>query len=238
MKYIQDFLTYLFELIHGGLDSIGITDKGIAFVLAIAALTLLIKIVLLPLNIKQMKSQAAMQEIQPEIQKLQTKYKNDPQKQQAEMMKLYKDHNVSPFSGCLPLIIQMPILFALYYVFQKIDFGGATFLGIDLAANNSAIGMPFSLILPILAGASTYLSSWLLQRNNSNKNNTNTNTNNAAPAMNMGGMNIGMSIFMGVMAFNFKAALVMYWIINSLLQALQSYLIVILPAKKKAREAK
>lgn len=235
MKIIQNFLQSLFELIHGGLTSIGITDSGLAYVLAIAVLTLLIKIVLLPLNIKQMRSQAAMQEIQPELKKLQDKYKNDPQKQQAEMMKLYKEHNVSPFSGCLPLIIQMPILFALYWVFQAIDFGGATFLGIDLAANNSAIGIPFSLVLPILAGASTYLSSWLLQRNNSNKNNNN---NNAAPAMNMGGMNIGMSIFMGVMAFNFKAALVMYWIINSLLQALQSYLIVILPAKKKAKEAK
>ena len=230
MKYIQDFLDYLFQLIHGGLNAIGITDAGIAYVLAIAVLTLLIKVVLLPLNIKQMKSQAAMQEILPELQKLQAKYKNDPQKQQAEMM------NVSPFSGCLPLIIQMPILFALYYVFRKIDFGGATFLGISLGANNSAIGLPFSLILPILAGASTYLSSWLLQRNNSNKNNNN--NNNAAPAMNMGGMNIGMSIFMGVMAYNFEAALVMYWIINSLLQALQSYLIVILPAKRKAREAK
>ncbi|MGM9972480.1 MAG: membrane protein insertase YidC [Clostridiaceae bacterium] len=236
MKYIQDFLDYLFQLIHGGLNAIGITDAGIAYVLAIAVLTLLIKIVLLPLNIKQMKSQAAMQEIQPELQKLQAKYKNDPQKQQAEMMKLYKENNVSPFSGCLPLIIQMPILFALYYVFRKIDFGGATFLGISLGANNSAIGLPFSLILPILAGASTYLSSWLLQRNNSNKNNNN--NNNAAPAMNMGGMNIGMSIFMGVMAYNFEAALVMYWIINSLLQALQSYFIVILPAKRKAREAK
>ena len=233
MKIIQDFLQYLFELVHSGLNAIGITDAGLAYVLAIAALTLLIKIVLLPLNIKQMKSQAAMQEIQPELKKLQDKYKNDPQKQQAEMMKLYKDHNVSPFSGCLPLLIQMPILFALYWVFQAIDFGGATFLGIDLAANNSEIGLPFSLVLPILAGASTYLSSWLLQRNNSNNNN-----NNAAPAMNMGGMNIGMSIFMGVMAFNFKAALVMYWIINSLLQALQSYLIVILPAKRKAKEAK
>lgn len=234
MKYIQDFLDYLFQFIHSGLNAIGITDAGIAYVLAIAALTLLIKIVLLPLNIKQMKSQAAMQEIQPEVQKLQTKYKNDPQKQQAEMMKLYKEHNVSPFSGCLPLLIQMPILFALYYVFRKIDFGGATFLGISLGANNSAIGLPFSLILPILAGASTYLSSWLLQRNNSSKNN------NAAAnqTMNMGGMNIGMSIFMGVMAYNFEAALVMYWIINSLLQALQSYLIVILPAKRKAKEAK
>ncbi|WP_426350969.1 membrane protein insertase YidC [Alloiococcus sp. CFN-8] len=235
MKIIQDFLQYLFDVVHKGLNAIGITDAGLAYVLAIAVLTLLIKIVLLPLNIKQMRSQAAMQEIQPELKKLQDKYKNDPQKQQAEMMKLYKEHNVSPFSGCLPLIIQMPILFALYYVFQKIDFGGATFLGIDLAANNSAIGIPFSLILPILAGASTYLSSWLLQRNNSNKNNNN---NNAAPAMNMGGMNIGMSIFMGVMAFNFKSALVMYWIINSLLQALQSYLLVILPAKRKAKEAK
>ncbi len=216
-------------MIHGLLTGIGVTDTGIAYVLAIAFLTILIKLVLLPLNIKQMRSQAAMQEIQPQVQKLQTKYKNDPQKQQAEMMKLYKEHNVSPFSGCLPLLIQMPILFALFYVFNELTaIQGASFLWLpDLYAKD-----PYY-ILPVLSGLSTYLSSYLMQR----QNNATKKDDKATGGMNMSGMNIGMALMMGIMSMNFKSALVIYWILNNLLQMLQTYFIVILPAKKKAQQA-
>ena len=231
MKLIQDFLGVLFTSIHGALVSIGISDTGTAFVVAIASLTILIKIVLLPLNIKQMKSQAAMQEIQPELQKIQTKYKNDPQKAQAEMSKLYKEHNVSPLSGCLPLLIQMPILFALFYVFNGLTaIEGVPFLWLpDLYAKD-----PYY-ILPILSAGTTYLSSLLTTKStNANKKSTE-----GAPAgMNMGGMNVGMSIFMGFMSINFRSALVIYWVINNLLQMLQTYFIVILPNKKKRAMAK
>jgi YidC/Oxa1 family membrane protein insertase len=81
---------------------------------AIVVFTILIKVVTLPLTMKQLKSQKAMQELQPKIAELQQKYGKDRQKFSEEQMKLYKEEGVSPTGGCLPLVIQMPILFALY----------------------------------------------------------------------------------------------------------------------------
>ena len=107
----------IFQAIHGFVASLDFFSVGAGYVITIFLLTLLVRLILLPLNIKQTRSQQKMQEIQPEIAKLQKKYKNNPEKAQQEMMKLYKENNVNPMSGCLPLIIQMPILFALYYVF-------------------------------------------------------------------------------------------------------------------------
>ncbi len=87
--------------------------------IAIILLTLLIKLVLLPLTIKQTRSMIAMQKIQPEIRKLQEKYKDDKEKLSQEMMKFYKENKVNPLGGCLPLLLQMPVFFALFTVLRK-----------------------------------------------------------------------------------------------------------------------
>lgn len=87
--------------------------------LSLIFFTIIIKLALLPLTIKQMKSTQKTQEIQPELQKLQQRYKNDKEKLNQEMMKLYQEKGVSPFGGCLPMLIQMPILFALFYVIRR-----------------------------------------------------------------------------------------------------------------------
>jgi YidC/Oxa1 family membrane protein insertase len=84
--------------------------------LAIILLTITTRVLLLPLSIKQTKSMREMQVIQPEVKKIQTKYKSDPQKRNEEMMKLYKEHGVNPFGGCLPLVMQMPVFIGLYQV--------------------------------------------------------------------------------------------------------------------------
>lgn len=86
------------------------------YVLSIAVLTILVRLVLLPLTAKQTRSMQAMQTLQPELKKLQTKYKDDRQKLNEEMMALYKEHNVNPLSGCLPLLIQMPVFIIMYRV--------------------------------------------------------------------------------------------------------------------------
>ncbi|MDU5413136.1 MAG: membrane protein insertase YidC, partial [Clostridium perfringens] len=114
LKPITNLFTMIFQAIHGFVASLDIFGVGAGYVITIFLLTLLVRLILLPLNIKQTRSQQKMQEIQPEIAKLQKKYKNNPEKAQQEMMKLYKENNVNPMSGCLPLLIQMPILFALY----------------------------------------------------------------------------------------------------------------------------
>src|SRR5437660_1937153 len=79
--------------------------------LAIVGLTIVVRIVLLPLTLKQVKSMQELQRLAPEIKKLQARYKDDKQRQQQEMMKLYKEHQVNPFGSCLPLVLQLPVFF-------------------------------------------------------------------------------------------------------------------------------
>lgn len=87
--------------------------------LAIIVFTIIVKLALIPLTLKQQKSAAKMQELQPLIQEIQRKYKNDREKQSQEMMKLYQEHKYNPASGCLPLLVQMPILISLFYVIKE-----------------------------------------------------------------------------------------------------------------------
>src|SRR6056297_1306498 len=87
--------------------------------IAIIVFTVIMRIILLPLNIKQTKSMAGMQKIQPELKVIQEKYKNDKEKLNKATMELYSKHKVNPAGGCLPLLVQMPILFSLYYVIRQ-----------------------------------------------------------------------------------------------------------------------
>ena len=115
------------------------------YVIAIVVLTILIKTLLLPLAVKQIRSMKAMQAIQPEIQKIQKKYRNDPAMMRQEMGRLYKEHNASPMAGCLPLLIQMPFLIAMYYAIQGFNYDPlhAGFLWIEsLAAEDGTYILP------------------------------------------------------------------------------------------------
>jgi YidC/Oxa1 family membrane protein insertase len=208
LKFLTAPLEKLFYIMQNGIHTV-IPNIDISFGLTIIVFTILIKIVLLPLSIKQTKSTAKMGAIQPEMKKVQAKYKNDPQKAQQEVMKLYKENGVNPMGGCLPLLIQMPILFALYAVFQNLDMQGAGFLWMsDLAKPD-----PYY-ILPVLSTVTTYFSSKLMQPPGDSAQSKQTST-----------MNTGMAIFMGFMSLNFKGALVFYWVINNVLQVVQTLII-------------
>ena len=111
-SYIPKFLGLILNFIYQNL-SFG------RYGLAIVIFTIFIKFLLLPLTIKQFKSNAQLQKIQPIIQEIQRKYKNDTTKLNEEMMKVYSEHKYNPASGCLPLLVQLPILFSLMYVIGK-----------------------------------------------------------------------------------------------------------------------
>ncbi|MDD4089920.1 MAG: YidC/Oxa1 family membrane protein insertase [Tissierellia bacterium] len=102
-------------------DMVSVIDSTYisAYSIAIIISTILFKLIVLPLTLKQSKSMKKMQEINPKIQELQQKYGKDPQTLQRKQMELYKDANYSPFSGCLPLLIQFPILIAFFYVIRE-----------------------------------------------------------------------------------------------------------------------
>ncbi len=223
MNFLNVGLERFFNFIHGGVYAV-IHNVNVSYGLAIILFTIIVRIILLPLNIKQTRSQVRMQAVQPEVKKLQEKYKNDPQKSQQEMMKLYKEKGVNPMGGCLPLIIQLPILWALFYVFRNIKpldpvTGQAvtvSFLWMkDLFSHDPLF------ILPILSGLTTFLSTRMMAPVGDSAQSKQTST-----------MNIGMSIMMVFMAWKFTAALVLYWVANNLIQIGQTVLMKKMDAKR------
>ena len=93
-----------------------------SYALAIIILGLIVRLILLPLTIMQMKSMLGMTEIQPELQRLQKQYANNREKLSEEMMKLYQEYNVKPAAGCLPILIQLPILYILFWAIRDYNF--------------------------------------------------------------------------------------------------------------------
>jgi len=116
---IQFFYTILYQPLFNGLVLLYQYCSWHDLGLAVIILTLLIKVILHPLTIKGLRSQKAMADLQPKIKEIQTKYKGEPQKQNQATMELYKTEKVNPFSGCLLLLLQLPILITLYQVFLK-----------------------------------------------------------------------------------------------------------------------
>lgn len=141
-KIIHPFavaVAWVWVKIHDLLVLLGFNTKsGLAWVISIVLLTLIVRLAIVPLFLKQIKSSRAMQAVQPEMQRIQAKYKGkkDPvsrQKQAEETQALYKKYKVSPFASCFPLLVQMPILFAMYraiYAVKDIAAGTYTYAGI------------------------------------------------------------------------------------------------------------
>lgn len=155
---VQPFATIVMQVVLWIHDRLKI---NYGWVLIIFGIT--IRLLLWPLNQGAMRNSLKLQRIQPQLQEIQKKYKSNPEKLQAEMGKLYRDHGMSPFTplaGCLPMLIPMPVLFALYFVFQNtIEFRGVSFLWLpDLSQRD-----PY-FILPAVMGISMYLLSWISMR--------------------------------------------------------------------------
>jgi len=175
--------------------------------LAIIVLTILVKIVTLPLTMKQLKSMSGMQKLQPEIAKLKDKYKGEPQKLNVATMDLYKQHKINPLSGCLPIIIQLPIFFALYKaLLVSIELKGAPFIGylVDLSAKD-----PYY-ITPIIMGISMFVQQLL--------------TPSTADPMQKK-IFLMMPIVFTFLFLNFPSGLVLYWLTNNLLSITQQLII-------------
>jgi YidC/Oxa1 family membrane protein insertase len=210
LNVIVNPLIDFFDLIVNGLKTIGISNLSVNYFLTICIFTLIIKSIILPLTIKQTKMTLKTQELQPKLKALQEKYKNDPKTLQQKQMEMYKENGANPLMGCLPLLVQLPIFMAMYTVIRLYHFNGIGFLWVkDLGAPDK------SFILPILSGLSTYLSMLIVQPKG-----------NDPSAKTQKQMGIFMSLFSVYIGFQFKAGLVLYWIIGNVIQMLQQYFII------------
>ena len=171
----------------------------------------IIRLILWPLNQGAMRTSMKMQRLQPELQALQKKYSDDPKKQQEAVMKVYKDHGMSPLSplmGCLPMLLPMPILFALYQVFgNTIEFRGVSFLWLaDISQRD-----PFY-ITPLLMGASMFVMSWIGMRN-------------APPNPQAKMMSYMMPVMLTVLFLNFASGLNLYYAVQNIAAIPQQWLL-------------
>ena len=120
---LYNAVSWVLLVFHNMWSVIFAPASGAAWALAIVMLVVLIRICLIPLFVKQIKAQRGLQLLQPQMKVIQTKYKNDRQKQSEEMMKLYKDTGTNPLSSCLPILVQSPFFFALFHVLSYVAKG-------------------------------------------------------------------------------------------------------------------
>lgn len=194
---MQDALTFFYNLT----SSMGYANYGIAIIL----LTIVIKLVLYPLTVKQVKSMKAMQDIQPKMKQLQEKYKGNPEKLNKEMATLYKEAGVNPLAGCLPLIVQMPFLIAIFYALRDYNYlqQPPSFLWVtDLAQPDATY------ILPVVSAVTTYIQQ---------KQTTTEMTQQTKMMM------VFMPLFIGYISLTFPAGLVLYWVVSNIFQIFQQW---------------
>ncbi len=216
---------------------------------SIIIFTILTKILLLPINIKQTESTKRMNEINPKMKEIQEKYKNDKEKMNQKLLELYKEHNYNPASGCLPALIQMPILFALFYVIQNpvkyVFLDANVYAGIaknfwwltDLGKSEmsatlihiAGFGVP---ILAILSAATTY---YQMKMINPKSNNTDKGKPDQAQQTQKMMTNM-MPIMFGWITLSVPSGLALYWIIGNLFTIVQQYFMMKPRTKKKEVE--
>lgn len=188
--------------------------------LSIALLTVVVRTLLFPLTIKQVRSMRAMQDLKPEMDRIRNQYQGNRQKQQEETMKLYQERKVNPLGGCLPILVQMPVFIGMFYVIRK--FGGYTIgdrvippqyssfhEGGILWFQNLSIADP-TLILPIVSALTMLAATEITAKN-------------VDPQQRwlMRLLPIGVTVFL----YKFPAGLFVYWITSNLVTLVQNYLI-------------
>ncbi|MCZ8517445.1 membrane protein insertase YidC [Paenibacillus filicis] len=184
---------------------------GGSYGLSILVVTVIIRLIILPLTLKQYRSSKRMQELQPELKKLKEKYKDDAKKQQEETMKLFQKEGVNPLAGCLPLVVQMPVLIALYNaIMRNHHISEHSFLWMQLGTKD-----PFY-ILPLLAALTTYFQQKMMSSQMNQQ---------------MQSLMFIFPVMIFVMAMNFASALPLYWIYSNTFTIVQSYFIYGRPKK-------
>ena len=222
-EFVLFLMNFFFSIFH---------DYGIAIIL----ITVILRLITFPLTQSSMKSMSKMKELQPKLQRVQEKYKNNPQLMQAKLMELYKEEGVSPLSGlggCLPMFLQMPIMISLYVVLRKaVELRGQSTVLLpwvhDLAQKEALVNLPFTIpivnistiaVLPILMAVLMFFQNKMTMQN----------ANSDDPNQKM--MLYMMPLMMFFMFYNMPAGLTLYFTFSSVFQLVQQFFVE--KAKKK-----
>jgi YidC/Oxa1 family membrane protein insertase len=216
---IYNALIFLYNIVPGH-------DLGVAIIL----LTIIIRVILYPLAKKQIESQKRMQEIQPEIKKLQDKYKGDKEKQGKELMKFYKEKKVNPASGCLPLVVQIVFIIALYRALVAgINFSECkdlyTFVACPATIKTGFLGIldlaKPSIVLAVLTAAAQFVQTKMMMGTTA-KSVPESGKGDFAQTMNKQMLYLGplLTLFIGA---KFPAGLPLYWLVMTLFMIGQQY---------------
>lgn len=189
---VQQVVTVLYNFTA----SVGMPSYGLAIII----MTVAVKLILYPLTKKQIESTKAMMNLQPKMKAIQERYKDDKQRLNMELANLYKSEGVNPLAGCLPLLVQMPIMIGIFYGLRDFQYVGPTsFLWMETIAAPDP-----TYILPILSAATTFIQSKQTMPDTSNPQNKI--------------MLYFMPAFIGYISLTFPAGLVIYWVVMNIMQ--------------------
>lgn len=200
---MQEALTFFYVLTQKA----GYPSYGVAIIL----LTVAIKALLYPLTVKQVKSMKAVQEMQPKVKALQEKFKDNKERLQTEIAALYKENKVNPLSGCLPLVVQMPILMGIFFAIKEYSYEGPTsFLWLANLQQGTSLSDPSDpyFIIPFLCALTTYVQQKQTTTEMTQQNKM---------------MLIFMPVFIGYITITFPAGLGIYWVVSNLVQIVQQW---------------
>ncbi|MCK5591877.1 MAG: YidC/Oxa1 family membrane protein insertase [Candidatus Pacebacteria bacterium] len=233
------FNTYLYEPLYNTLVFLIGVLPGHSVGLAIIVLTIIVKLIILPLTHKSTKSQAKMKKIEPEAQKLREKHKNNKQVQAQQIMDLYKRHGVNPFSSCLLMLVQFPVIIALYWVFYKGLNGGVqeeilySFIQYPESINMFFLGVfdlaGKSMILALLAGITQFFQMKLAMPDIPKakpKDSSKEPSFKEDLARNMSlQMRYMMPIIVFVIAWQISAAVALYWVVSNIFSVIHELIV-------------
>jgi len=218
--FLGNILGSLLKFIYDAISSTGLESSYISYYsMAIILTTIVFKLALLPLNLKQSKNMRKTSALQPQIAEIQAKYKNDPQTMQTKVQAFYKENNYNPASGCLPLLIQLPIMIAFFAVFRDPAKYAFTDPGLYESINKSFLWIanldvpdPYLIGMPFLSAITTYLQTKTIG------------TPVAADAktqQTQNTMNYMMPVVIFLSARSFQAGLALYWVTSNIFTSIQ-----------------
>lgn len=184
----------------------GVANYGLAIIL----MTIVVKLILWPLTQKQIQSMKDMMKIQPMMDEIRTKYKDDKERMNYELANLYKKMHINPLAGCLPLLIQFPIMIGIFYGIRDFQYvGPANFLWMETISNPD----PWY-VLPVLSALTTFITSKQSMPS----------AGEGKSPLNSKMMTYFMPLFIGYISITFPAGLVLYWVVMNLMQIFQQTL--------------